>query len=85
MGKGSVYRMAKYTVVEKGECIACGSCGATAPEIFDFDAEGLAEVVLEGDNNKGVTAIEGDLVEALEEAVESCPTSCIKVAEVAFA
>ncbi|MNC38477.1 Ferredoxin [compost metagenome] len=77
--------MAKYTVVNKGECIACGSCGATAPEIFDFDAEGLAEVVLEGDNNKGVTAIEGDLVEALEEAVESCPTSCIKVAEVAFA
>lgn len=77
--------MAKYTVVIKGECIACGSCGATAPEIFDFDGDGLAEVVYEGDNNKGVTAIEGDLAEALDEAVESCPTSCIKVKETAFA
>lgn len=77
--------MAKYSVVEKAECIACGSCGATAPEIFDFDGEGLAEVIINGDSNKGVTEIPEDLEEALADAVESCPTNCIKVDEKAFA
>lgn len=77
--------MAKYSIVEKEECIACGSCGATAPEIFDFDGEGLAEVIIGGDSNKGVTEIPADLEEALDEAVEGCPTDCIKVKEEAFA
>lgn len=77
--------MAKYTVVDKGECIACGSCGASAPEIFDFDGEGLAEVIFGGDGNKGVTEIPSDLDEALQEAIEGCPTECIKVGEKAFA
>lgn len=74
--------MAKYAVVNKSECIACGSCGATAPEIFDFDGEGLAEVIFGGDNNQGVTAI--DLEDELQEAAEGCPTECIKVADTAF-
>lgn len=26
--------MAKYTWVEKDTCIACGACGATAPDIL---------------------------------------------------
>lgn len=77
--------MAKYTVVNKGECIACGSCGATAPEIFDFDGDGMAENIYGGDANKGTVEIPGDLEDALAEAAESCPTSCIKVAEKAFA
>lgn len=76
--------MAKFAIVKKGECIACGACGATAPEIFDFDGDGLAEVIFNGDGNKGVTEITGDLEEALQEAAEGCPTSCIKVAAAAF-
>ena len=35
--------MAKYTWVEKDTCIACGACGATAPDIFDYDDEGLGK------------------------------------------
>lgn len=77
--------MAKFAVVEKGGCIACGSCGATAPEIFDFDGDGLAENIYGGDGNKGATEIPADLADALDEAVESCPTSCIKVSGKAFA
>ncbi|WP_058301475.1 ferredoxin [Gorillibacterium timonense] len=76
--------MAKYSVVDKGECIACGSCGSAAPEIFEYDGEGLAEVVYEGDNNKGVTVIPEDLEDELQEAVESCPTECIKVQDAPF-
>lgn len=74
--------MAKYAVVDKGECIACGACGATAPEVFDFDGEGLAGVVYGGDNNQGVTAIEAE--DELQEAAEGCPTECIKVADAPF-
>ena len=38
--------MAKFTWVDKDTCIACGACGATAPDIYDYDDEGLAEVIL---------------------------------------
>lgn len=51
-------KMAKYTWVDKSTCIACGACGASAPDIFDYDDEGLAEVVYGGDGNRGITAIE---------------------------
>ncbi len=77
--------MATYAVVDKSECIACGSCGTSAPEIFEFDDEGLAEVIYSGDNNRGVTDIPENLREDLQEAVESCPTECIKVDDKAFA
>lgn len=76
--------MAKFAVVEKPDCSACGSCGSLAPEIFDFDGEGIAEVIFEGDGNRGVTAIPEDLDDLLQDAAESCPTECIKVAEAPF-
>lgn len=77
--------MATYAVVDKGECIACGSCGTSAPEIFEFDDEGLAEVIYSGDKNQGVTEIPSELEEALKDAVDDCPTECIKVGDKAFA
>lgn len=77
--------MSKYAKVSKDSCIACGSCGASAPDIFDFDDDGLAEVVFEGDANKGVTLISADLLEDLSDAVDGCPTSCIKTAAAPFA
>lgn len=76
--------MSKYTIVDKAECIACGSCGSAAPEIFEYDGEGLAEVVFEGDNNQGVKAIPEAMEDELQDAVESCPTECIKVQETPF-
>lgn len=74
--------MAKYATVVKEKCIACGSCAAAAPDIFDFDGDGLAEVIYNGDGNKGVTAI--DIEDDLNDAVESCPTACIKVKSAPF-
>ena len=35
--------MAKFTIVSKDECIACGACGAVAPDVFGYDDEGYAE------------------------------------------
>ncbi len=47
--------MAKYTIVDKDTCIACGACGAAAPDIYDYDDEGIAFVTL--DENKGVVEV----------------------------
>ena len=44
--------MKKYTIVDKATCIACGACGATAPEIFDYDDDGLAENIFGGKSDR---------------------------------
>ncbi|KAB7705535.1 ferredoxin [Bacillus aerolatus] len=74
--------MAKYTIVDQDTCIACGACGATAPEIFDYDDEGIAFAIL--DNNTGITEVPDDLEEDLEDAFDGCPTDSIKMADEPF-
>jgi ferredoxin len=76
--------MAKYTCVDKETCIACGACGASAPDIFDYDEDGLAENILEGDENRGVVPVPEDLLDDLQDAFDGCPTGSIKVAEEPF-
>ncbi|MGF6947579.1 ferredoxin [Neobacillus sp. B4I6] len=70
--------MKKYTIVDKETCIACGACGSSAPDIFDYDNEGISYVIL--DNNQGTTEISASLCNDLDDAVEGCPTDSIKVA-----
>lgn len=74
-----------YTRVDKDTCIACGACGATAPDIFDYDDEGLAENILAGDGNRGVVPVPAELESDLEDAVDGCPTDSIQVSETPFA
>ena len=76
--------MAKYTWVEKDTCIACGACGATAPDIYDYDDEGLAEVIFDGDDNHGNTEIPEDLYDDLQDASDGCPTDSIKIGDSPF-
>jgi ferredoxin len=76
--------MAKYTWVDKETCIACGACGATAPDIYDYDDEGLAEVIYGGDNNRGITEIPEELHEDMQDALDGCPTDSIKIADEPF-
>jgi ferredoxin len=76
--------MAKFTWVEKDTCIACGACGATAPDIYDYDDEGLAEVIYSADGNHGNTEIPEDLYDDLQDAADGCPTDSIKVADAPF-
>jgi len=76
--------MAKFSVVAKDECIACGVCGPMAPEIFDFDDEGYAINVHNGDDNTGTVEIAEALHSDLTEAAESCPTEAIKVQDTPF-
>ncbi|MDG4850171.1 ferredoxin [Peribacillus frigoritolerans] len=74
--------MANYTIVDKETCIACGACGATAPEIYDYDDEGIAFVLL--DNNEGTALVPDEIEEDMIDAFEGCPTDSIKVAQVPF-
>lgn len=76
--------MTLYTRVDQDTCIACGSCGAAAPDIFDYDDEGLATAVFGGDRNQGATPIPDRLRGDLEDAYDGCPTGSIKVAKAPF-
>ena len=55
--------MPKYTIVDKDTCIACGACGTAAPTIFDYDDEGISQVILDG--NQGIAEIGDELEQDL--------------------
>lgn len=74
--------MPKYTIVDKETCIACGACGASAPDIFDYDDEGISYVIL--DENEGTAEVPEDLHDDLLDAMDGCPTDSIKVADKPF-
>ena len=76
--------MEKYSIVAKDECIACGTCGGIAPDIFDYDDDGYSENIYNDDGNTGTIEIEEDLHEDLILAAESCPTEAIKVSDSPF-
>jgi len=74
--------MKKFAIVNQETCIACGACAAAAPDIFDYDEEGLSYVML--DDNQGTVEIPEELLDDLEDAFEGCPSESIKVLETPF-
>lgn len=74
--------MAIYTIVDKETCIACGACGVTAPELYDYDEEGIAFAIL--DENLGSTEVPMILSDIAMEAHDGCPTDSIKIQEKPF-
>lgn len=74
--------MPKFTIVDRDTCIACGACGAAAPDIYDYDDDGLAYVII--DNNQGTIEIPEELYDDLFDALEGCPTDSIKVSDRSF-
>ncbi|MGL5917060.1 MAG: ferredoxin, partial [Culicoidibacterales bacterium] len=56
---------------------------AAAPDIFDYDGDGLAENILDG--NTGTVEIAETLHLDLEDAADGCPTEAIKVQATPFA
>ena len=56
-----------YTVNEN--CIGCGVCAGTCPEVFDLNEDGLAENIL-GD-------VPADLEADADNAMASCPVGAI--------
>ncbi len=67
------------TYVEKNLCIACGACGAVAPDVFDYDDDGIAYNIL--DNNQNTAIIPANMEDDVRDAADGCPTDAIIVEE----
>ncbi len=55
--------------IDREDCIACGLCEQTCPEVFQMAEDGLAKVI--------VDKIPASVIDMAEAAAESCPTSII--------
>ena len=54
----------------KDKCIGCGNCvSLTESQLFDFDEEGLAEVI--------VPEVPKDMEDTAKDAIKQCPTEAI--------
>ena len=58
--------------IERQDCISCGLCVATCPEVFHFADDGLAEVIQQPTSGQE---------DAAKAAAEGCPVSIIYVEE----
>ena len=57
-------------VVDQDECVGCGLCPDTCPEVFEMDGS-VAKVI--------VDEIPEGAVETAKEAADGCPVDAIKV------
>jgi ferredoxin len=71
-----------FTRVDQDTCISCGACEMAAPDIFNYDDQGLAFSII--DDNKGIKPIPEELLMDLTDAYEGCPTESILVSEHPF-
>ncbi|MGQ9858181.1 MAG: ferredoxin [Thermodesulfobacteriota bacterium] len=60
--------MGKSVYIDQDECIGCGTCQEICPEVFELDEETGKAIVIQA---------EGGPEDLIEEAMESCPVSCI--------
>ena len=60
--------MAKTVTIDQNECISCGACVDTCPEVFRMNDDSLAEIF----------KADGASEEEIQDAIESCPVTCIK-------
>lgn len=61
----------KQVRIDREECIGCGTCVELCPEVFAMGEDDKAEVIKE----------EGGDQACIDEAIASCPTSCISQEE----
>ncbi len=67
------------TWVDKDTCIACGACGAAAPDVFDYDDDGIAYNIM--DDNQATAEIPEEMHDDVRDAADGCPTDSIKIEE----
>lgn len=60
--------MGKAVYIDEEECIGCGSCVEICPEVFQMK---------EGDEKAEVIKPEGGPEDLIQEAMDTCPVSCI--------
>jgi ferredoxin len=60
--------MSKTVFIDEPECIGCASCVEICPEVFQMQ---------EGDEKAKVIKPEGGPEDLIQEAMDTCPVSCI--------
>jgi ferredoxin len=60
--------MSQAVYIDEEHCIGCGSCVAICPEVFRMK---------EGDEKAEVIKPEGGPQDLIQEAMDTCPVSCI--------
>jgi len=64
--------MAQKVLLDKDECVACGTCVEICPEVFKMDEENdTVDVILET----------GGPEDLIQECIDSCPVQCISLTE----
>jgi len=73
----------KYKIeIERGGCIACGTCYSVDTSHFEPDDEGKSTVIGgETDANASLGVFDDEEIENAREAEDSCPVSVITVTE----
>jgi ferredoxin len=61
--------MSKRVTIDQDECIGCQSCVELCPDVFEFD---------EGEEKADVILPEGGPEDCIDEAITTCPVSCIQ-------
>ena len=57
-------------ILNRDACIGCGACAAMCDEVFTINDEGLSEVIVE--------EVDADKEQAVQDAVDACPTGAIE-------
>lgn len=60
--------MSKRVHLDEDECIGCGTCEELCPEVFRLNEDTQKAEIIKA---------EGGPENQIEEAIESCPVSCI--------
>ena len=61
-------------IVNQDACIGCGACTSICEDAFELDDNGLSTCKIKGE-------IPNELESAVSDAMESCPTGAIVLAE----
>ena len=59
--------MAKKFYIDTDECIGCGVCSDSCPDVFGMTDDNIAEII----------NMEGASEEEIQDAMDSCPVNCI--------
>ena len=59
--------MARKFYVDVEECIGCGACVDSAPDVFNLNEDNIAEI----------TNADGGSEEEIQDAMDACPSECI--------
>jgi len=66
-------------ILQKEQCIGCGSCAAVCGDCFEMEAEGKSHIKNSVAEQDGTEKLDGVETGCVKEAAEVCPVQCIKI------